>query len=266
LPSGTMADNSRMSHLKSKIDMAEGKNTVVVYRDWIDKFEELTDEEAGKLIKHFFRYVNDLNPIAPDRITKLSFIDIEKSLKRDLIKWDKKVEGRSIAGKASAEARKREKELQQNSTNPTIVDFVQQTSTNPTDSDSVNDSVNVNDSDSDILLEKETKENINKIPISKNEIYSQEILESQSWIETISMQNKITPEEIPKWIDDFNKKLISELDNKISKKEYASHFSRWLPGEIIKSKQNGKQQPQFNNQPKQPYKFDAARIIETNAR
>lgn len=89
--------------------------------------------------------------------------------------------------------------------------------------------------------EEEIKNKIINIP--KNEIYGREILESQSWIETISMQNKITPEEVPKWIEDFNKKLISELDNKISKKEYASHFSRWLPGEILKSKKiigNGK--------------------------
>lgn len=90
--------------------------------------------------------------------------------------------------------------------------------------------------------EEEIKNKIINNP--KNEIYGREILESQNWIETISMQNKITPEEVPKWIEDFNKKLISELDNKISKKEYASHFSRWLPGEILKSKKiigNGKQ-------------------------
>ena len=88
----------------------------------------------------------------------------------------------------------------------------------------------------------EREENSNII-ISKNEIFGNEILESQSWVETISMQNRITPEEVPKWISEFNKKLISEIDTKISKKEYASHFSRWLPGEIQKSKktiQNGK--------------------------
>lgn len=78
--------------------------------------------------------------------------------------------------------------------------------------------------------------------ISKNEIFGREILESESWVETISMQNKITPDEVSKWIDDFNKKLISEIDTKISKKDYASHFARWLPGEILKLKktiQNG---------------------------
>ena len=61
--------------------MAKDKKTVVVYTDWIEKFEELTDEEAGRLIKHFFRYVNDQEPEAPDRTTKLMFIDIKNTLK-----------------------------------------------------------------------------------------------------------------------------------------------------------------------------------------
>ena len=34
--------------------MAEEKNKVIVYPDWIETFESLSDEEAGKLIKHFF--------------------------------------------------------------------------------------------------------------------------------------------------------------------------------------------------------------------
>jgi hypothetical protein len=79
--------------------MAEGKNKIIVYKDWIKKFEALKDAEAGKLIKHFFRYVNDLNPVAPDRITELSFIDIEQTLKRDLKKWESFVEKQSENGK-----------------------------------------------------------------------------------------------------------------------------------------------------------------------
>lgn len=99
--------------------MAENKNKVIVYADWIDKFEELEDDEAGRLIKHFFRYINDLNPEAPDRTTKLMFIDIKNTLKRDLDKWEEKsperIEKARLAGLASAEARKLKKEL--NSTN-----------------------------------------------------------------------------------------------------------------------------------------------------
>lgn len=79
--------------------MAEGKKGVIVYADWIDKFEELEDDEAGRLIKHFFRYINDLNPEYPDRTTKLMFLDIQKSLKRDLDKWESEKKQRSDSGR-----------------------------------------------------------------------------------------------------------------------------------------------------------------------
>jgi alpha-L-arabinofuranosidase len=124
--------------------MATDKKGVIVYADWIDKFEELNDEEAGRLIKHFFRYVNDLNPEAPDRITKISFIDIEKCLKRDLKKWETTLEGRSKAGIASAEARRLKKLAQQELTNSTSVKSVEENPTNPTVNDNVNDNVKDN--------------------------------------------------------------------------------------------------------------------------
>jgi hypothetical protein len=79
--------------------MAENKKSIIVYADWIVLFESLSNEEAGLLIKHFFRYVNDLKPIAPDRITELSFIPIKQALKRDLDKWESTLEERSINGR-----------------------------------------------------------------------------------------------------------------------------------------------------------------------
>lgn len=77
----------------------EEKKIVLVYADWIELFEALNNEEAGKLIKHFFRYVNDLNPEYPDRLTELSFIPIKQSLKRDLEKWIGTKEERSYNGR-----------------------------------------------------------------------------------------------------------------------------------------------------------------------
>ncbi len=90
--------------------------------------------------------------------------------------------------------------------------------------------------DKDVDIDKTIDNNINaeNQKISKNEIYGKEVLLSQSWIETIAMQNKISIEDVPTWISEFNKKLISELDTKFSKQDYASHFSRWLPQEIKK--------------------------------
>ena len=68
--------------------MAEGKHKIIVYRDWKATFEALSDEEAGRLIKHFFRYINDENPEAPDRLTGLMFEPIKQTLKRDLKRYE----------------------------------------------------------------------------------------------------------------------------------------------------------------------------------
>lgn len=208
--------------------MAEDKKGVLVYADWIKKFEALSDDEAGRLIKHFFKYVNDLNPVAPDRITELSFIDIESSLKRDLIKWEKRAERSRENGKSGGR--------------PTILKKpkkTQQVILEPKKPDSVNDNVTVNVNDIDILLKKETKEDFEKINIPKNEQFGKEVLQDQIWVETVLMQNRISPTELEKFIDAFNKNLIQKFDNKISKKEYASHFSSWLPIEIQKIKKDG---------------------------
>jgi len=79
--------------------MAENKKSIIIYADWIENFENLSDEEAGKLIKHFFRYVNDLSPSAPDRLTELLFIPLKSSLKRDLQKWENTIEERAKNGR-----------------------------------------------------------------------------------------------------------------------------------------------------------------------
>jgi len=83
---------------------------------------------------------------------------------------------------------------------------------------------------------KDSIENLGEKKSSKNQIFTLELLDSSQWIETVAMQNKILPEDVKNWIEVFNKKLISELDEKINKQDFASHFSRWLSGEITKSK------------------------------
>lgn len=122
--------------------MAEGKKSFVLYSDQRSIIDMLPNDKAGILLKHIFAYVNDENPINDDPLILLAFEPIKLQMKRDLIKWESTKEGRSAAGKASAEARRLAKEKQQTSTNPTNVDFVQQTSTNPTVNDNVTVTVN----------------------------------------------------------------------------------------------------------------------------
>lgn len=70
--------------------MAENKKSVLLYCDIIHTVDTLTNEEAGKLFKHYLRYINDLNPEPEDRLTALLFEPIKQNLKRDLKKWESK--------------------------------------------------------------------------------------------------------------------------------------------------------------------------------
>lgn len=78
--------------------MANGKKSFIMYTDYISTFEKLTDEEAGRLIKHILRYVNDKNPEPPDRLTEILFESIKMKLKIDLAEWEKTIEQKRIEG------------------------------------------------------------------------------------------------------------------------------------------------------------------------
>jgi len=159
--------------------MAENKTSFVLYSDSKSIIDLLTNEQAGLLLKTLFAYVNDENPKIDTSIA-LVFEMIKLQLKRDLKKWEQTKEGRSIAGKASAEARRLAKEKEQNSTNSTNVDFVQQTSTNPTVSVSVNGSVNVSDIKKDINPNlsvdwEKLKNNFNELTGKKTKVVSTKV-------------------------------------------------------------------------------------------
>ena len=129
--------------------MADGKKSFVLYSDLISVIKKLVDKDrvngtnyAGELFLHILEYVNDNEPIPIDFVIEMAFEPIKLQLKRDLDKWGETREGRSKAGKASAEARRLKKE--QELTNSTNVKSVQQSSTNPTVNANV--TVTVNDS------------------------------------------------------------------------------------------------------------------------
>lgn len=79
--------------------MANGKKSVLLYCDLIHTVEKLTDEQAGKLFKHYLSYINDEDPKTKDVIIDLVFEPIKQNLKRDLKKWEGKQEERSLSGR-----------------------------------------------------------------------------------------------------------------------------------------------------------------------
>lgn len=113
----------------------KGKKSFILYCDQREIFDQLSNEQSGKLIKHIFKYVNDEDPKSDDPLINLAFTSIKSALKRDLAKWDKQHKQRVEAGKKSAEVRKR---------NATSVNERSVSSTV-----SVSDSVNVNENNID---------------------------------------------------------------------------------------------------------------------
>lgn len=117
--------------------MAEGKNSFVLYTDNKELWESLTDEQAGKLIKHIFSYVNDESPELTDQLLKIAFIPIKQSLKRDLKKWEGYIEKQRLNG--SKGGRPKAKETQK--TQPFIEKPKKADSVTVSVTDSVSDTV-----------------------------------------------------------------------------------------------------------------------------
>ena len=124
--------------------MAKDKKSVLIYVDWIATFNKLEDDEAGRLIKHFFSYVNDLNPVS-DRLTELLFEPIKQQLKRDLKAYEQTCQRNSLNAS-----------LRWNKNNATACDRIR-----PNAKHADNDNDNDNDKDND--EEKETIKKTNTI-------------------------------------------------------------------------------------------------------
>ena len=85
--------------------MAKDKKSFILYSDIIHTVEKLTDSDAGQLLKHLLRYVNDQNPITDNTLVEIAFEPIKQQLKRDLVKFEDVKVKRSEAGKAGATKR-----------------------------------------------------------------------------------------------------------------------------------------------------------------
>jgi len=85
----------------------KNKKGFILYADINTTVNKLTDEYAGKLFKHILSYVNDEEPTTSDVLLEIAFEPIKQQLRRDLKKWEQQHEQRILAGKKSAEIRKR---------------------------------------------------------------------------------------------------------------------------------------------------------------
>ena len=197
--------------------MAENKKSFVAYCDWQETFEELSDEEAGKLVKHLFNYVNDKNPETSDKLTRMCFIPIKQSLKRDLKKYEKYVHKQSVNGKKGGRPK-----------NPTLSQKTQPFIEKPKKADSVSVSV------SDTVITIEEKEYFFIKASSKYKIYAEQLFKDNVFIEALSRNQIKDPNKdvCKNTIHKYLKLFLSHLDEykhvHDNKKQFSANFSNWL--------------------------------------
>ena len=114
------------------------KKSLLLYYDYKDQFEMLTDEQLRKLIYAMIEYDKNDVEIELDKITKMAFVPIKRKLRDDKKEWNTKCNINSENGKKSHQ----KNEL-------TTVNDRQQMVTKLTDIDSDSDNDNEKDKDKD---------------------------------------------------------------------------------------------------------------------
>jgi len=189
-----------------------GKKSFVLYTDQREVFDELSDQDAGKLIKHIFSYVNDENPSTDDILLKVAFLPIKTQLKRDLKMWDEKKEQRAEAGKKGGLAK---------ASNATKFLAKPSNATNDVAKLAVNVNVNGND------IYKHTDKNLKVDEESHNKIFRQ-LWKSNIWLEGIAMKYKVTKYQVQDHLNEFREECILKEELKISQKDAKEHFINWI--------------------------------------
>lgn len=75
------------------------KKSFIFYMNWMKTFDNLTDDEAGRLIKHLLRYVNGIDLEPQDRLTQLISEPFKQIINSDLKKYENIIERNRINGK-----------------------------------------------------------------------------------------------------------------------------------------------------------------------
>jgi hypothetical protein len=200
----------------------EGKKSFVLYTDQREIFEELTDEQAGKLIKHIFSYVSDENPETDDKYVKLSFIPIKTQLKRDLKIWDEKKQLRSEAGKkgglAKASNARNDLANPSNARND-LAKLAVNVNGNVNVNDNVNGNVNVNGNE--IINIYEVNEE------THNQIF-RELWNSKIWLEGLALTFKADYKDVQNHLNTFRQECILKADLKETEDLAKKHFFNWV--------------------------------------
>lgn len=218
------------------------KKSFILYADYIKHIERLSDDEAGKLFKAIFCYVNNGRLPDLDGMSAMAFSFISNQLDNDLQKYEETCKKRSENIKKRWDkvnsAKKATGDLcDTNDTNEYKCIFC---NTNDTDNDSVNDNENVNDIDND--SDSVSVLHNNTVPGTGTTTTNVHLTEKQ--------YNDLCGKYGKEIIDRYIAKIGQYLDSN-GKKPFPNHYEtivKWLTSDNI--------------QPKRQPSFDIERIME----
>lgn len=170
------------------------RKSFVLYTEWENTFNKLSNELAGELIKVIFNYVRTGEiPQIDNAVVDGVFSVFQPSIDRNISKYDAAIEQRKEAGKRSAEKRKRDATtVDESKRDATTVSDCKRTSTV-----SVSDSVSVNDSLSLTLshLVESANESVSERE-EANKVFNpqsikEQLLSDELWKESVCMQSTL---------------------------------------------------------------------------
>lgn len=211
--------------------MENNKKSFILHLDSLCILDDMTFEQKGILFDAIYKYQLGIE-VDLDFGMKMAFSHFKNQFIRDNEKYVQFSKKQSENGKKGGRPKK-EVEQEENPKNPSLFEKPKKAYN---DSVSVSDSEKVNDNESD--NEKKNKDlveivNFDVVEVDFNYNHCQVLkFESPSWLESVSMQQKISVAEIQQKIDDFELFLKTTTTTHKNKKDFINHFINWLTKKI----------------------------------
>lgn len=199
------------------------KDSFILYTEQKEVIDKLTDEQAGKLIKAIYEYVETDKMPQLDSLLEIVIIPFKQNIDRNIDKWEQIKQKRSEAGKIGAEIKKQKQAKLANA------NFVK--------SKEANQAVNVNEN---------VNENVN---VKDEKIH---------FADYVTMTNAEYEKLVSTYSKEFADQCITVLDNYkgANGKKYRSDYRAILSWVIDKVKQEQTKAPKKQYEQRQYSNFD----------
>ncbi len=205
------------------------QKSFILHSDQIEIFENLSDEDAGKVIKEIYRYANYNKPTTLTGLLKTVFIPFKTALDRNGEKYERVCE----RNRKNIEKRWGAK----NTTGKSGIPF----DTRNTDSDSKSDTDSDSDTDTKTNSDSKTNLSLGTSPSDERDLLCSKIITSFNKIGIKEKNFKKNKIEFQFENDDKNKKIIKKLLNKgYTEKEIVDviyvKYEQWVENDDLNTK------------------------------